>query len=225
VRQLVGWAKSLLMRFRAGTAHTRFCPRVKAQARAFAHPTALLAITLSVGVAAVAGAAVWVASLGPAPLGDGLQFSTTVLDRKGQVLRTYTTPEGRWRLPATRESVDPRFLDLLFAYEDKRFASHHGVDPIALARAFFQMLGRGHVVSGASTITMQVARLLEPRSERSLSAKLRQMVRAVELERALAKEQILSLYLSLAPYGGNLEGVRAAALTYFGKEPRRPPCW
>ncbi|MET0538266.1 MAG: penicillin-binding protein 1C [Xanthobacteraceae bacterium] len=221
MRQLVGWAKSLLMRFRAGTAHTRFCPRVKAQARAFAHPTALLAITLSVGVAAVAGAAVWVASLGPAPLGDGLQFSTTVLDRKGQVLRTYTTPEGRWRLPATRESVDPRFLDLLFAYEDKRFASHHGVDPIALARAFFQMLGRGHAVSGASTITMQVARLLEPRSERSLSAKLRQMVRAVELERALAKEQILSLYLSLAPYGGNLEGVRAAALTYFGKEPRR----
>src|SRR5207244_7499380 len=72
-----------------------------------------------------------------------------------------------------------------------------------------------------STLTMQVARLLEPRTERSFTAKLRQMVRAVELERALSKDEILSLYLSLAPYGGNLEGVRAASLAYFGKEPRR----
>src|SRR5262249_49497176 len=74
---------------------------------------------------------------------------------------------------------------------------------------------------GASTLTMQVARLLEPRAERSLTAKLRQMVRAVELERVLSKDEILALYLSLAPYGGNLEGVRAASLAYFGKEPRR----
>src|SRR5207302_1222382 len=75
-------------------------------------------------------------------------------------------------------------------------------------------------VSGASTLTMQVARLLEPR-ERTLTAKLRQMVRAIEIERVLSKDQILALYLSLAPYGGNLEGIRAASLAYFGKEPRR----
>jgi penicillin-binding protein 1C len=160
-------------------------------------------------------------SLGPAPRGKGLAFSTLVLDRDGKLLRAYLTPEGRWRLSATRASVDARFLELLLAYEDKRFFAHHGVDPLALGRALAQLMIHGHVVSGASTITMQVARLLEPRPERSMTAKLRQMVRAIEIERALSKDEILALYLSLAPYGGNLEGVRAASLAYFGKEPRR----
>jgi penicillin-binding protein 1C len=172
-------------------------------------------------VAVVSTGAWWIASLGPAPLGEGLAFSTLVVDRDGRLLRPYATPEGRWRLPATRESVDPRFLALLLAYEDKRFNAHHGVDPLALGRAFSQLLRDGRIVSGASTISMQVARLLEPRTERSLAAKLRQMVRAVEIERILSKDEILALYLSLAPYGGNLEGVRAASLAYFGKEPRR----
>ena len=172
-------------------------------------------------VAAIAAGACWIASLGPAPLGEGLAFSTLVVDRDGKLLRPYTTPDGRWRLPATRENVDPRFLDLLFAYEDKRFRAHHGVDPLALGRALAQLVSHGRVVSGASTITMQVARLLEPRPQRSLAAKLRQVVRAVEIERALSKDEILALYLSLAPYGGNLEGIRAASLAYFGKEPRR----
>ncbi len=110
---------------------------------------------------------------------------------------------------------------MLLAYEDKRFATHRGVDPLALGRAVVQLISHGRIVSGASTITMQVARLLEPRAERSFAAKLRQMVRALELERALSKDDILALYLGLAPYGGNLEGVRAASLAYFGKEPRR----
>ena len=165
--------------------------------------------------------AAWVSSLGPAPLGEGLSFSTLVVDREGRLLRPYTTQDGRWRLPATRENVDPRFLNLLFAYEDNRFLSHHGVDPIALARAAQQLVWNGYIVSGASTLTMQVARLLEPRTERTFGAKLRQMVRAIEIERKLSKDQILALYLSLAPYGGNLEGIRAASLAYFGKEPRR----
>ncbi len=112
-------------------------------------------------------------------------------------------------------------MDLLLAYEDKRFNTHRGVDPLALARAFAQLIARGRIVSGGSTLTMQVARLMEPRAERSFAAKLRQMVRAIEMERSLRKDEILALYLSLAPYGGNLEGVRAASLTYFGKEPRR----
>ena len=160
-------------------------------------------------------------AFGPAPLGRDLELSKTVLDRNGRLLRSYTTSEGRWRLPASRAEVDPRFLEVLFAYEDKRFWRHPGVDPLAMARAAFQLVTQGQIVSGGSTITMQVARLLEPRAQRSLYVKLREAVRAIELERVLGKDEILSLYLTLAPYGGNLEGIRAASLAYFGKEPRR----
>ena len=95
------------------------------------------------------------------------------------------------------------------------------IDPLALGRAALQLATRGHIVSGGSTISMQLARLMEPRRQRSLYAKLRQMVRAIEIERSLSKEQILDLYLALAPYGGNLEGIRAASIAYLGKEPKR----
>jgi penicillin-binding protein 1C len=176
---------------------------------------------LALLVATGAGLAWWLHALGPPPLGRDLEYSQVVLDREGRLLRAYSTREGRWRLPADVEDVDPRFLKLLFAYEDKRFHHHFGVDPIAMTRAAFQLVTHGEIVSGGSTLTMQVARLLEPRLRRSLSAKLRQMTRAMQLELALDKEQILSLYLTLAPYGGNLEGIRAASLAYFGKEPRR----
>jgi penicillin-binding protein 1C len=168
-----------------------------------------------------AAAVVFVWSLGATPLGRDLPYSHVVLDRDGKLLRAYATPQGRWRLQARTEDVDPRFLKLLFAAEDKRFTEHHGVDPLALARAAIQLVRQRRIVSGGSTLTMQVARLLEPRRERSMAAKLRQIVRAIELERALNKNEILSLYLTLAPYGGNLEGIRAASLSYFGKEPRK----
>ncbi len=181
-----------------------------------AAPVAAVGALLTIG-----GGAAWIQSLGPAPLGESIEFSTVVVDRNGQLLRPYATPDGRWRLPATVKDVDPRYLDLLIAYEDKRFWSHHGVDPLAVTRAAFQLLTHGRIVSGGSTITMQVARLLEPRTDRTFLAKLRQAVRAFELERALSKNDILTLYLGLAPYGGNLEGVRAASLAYFGKEPKR----
>jgi penicillin-binding protein 1C len=180
-----------------------------------------LVVVFMATAAVLSGGAWWIASLGPPPLGEALAFSTLVVDRDGKLLRPYTTLDGRWRLPAGREQVDPRFLQLLLAYEDKRFDAHRGVDPLALGRALTQLIGHGRIISGASTITMQVARLLEPRTERSFTAKLRQMVRAIELETTLSKDEILALYLSLAPYGGNLEGVRAASLAYFGKEPRR----
>jgi len=160
-------------------------------------------------------------ALGPASLGKDLDYSPTVLDREGNLLRGYLTKEGRWRLPATRDDVDPRFLDAVLAFEDKRFFDHHGVDPLAMMRAAYQLASAGYIVSGGSTISMQVARLLEPRRKRSFSTKIRQMVRAFQLEAALDKDEVLALYLSLAPYGGNLEGVRAASLAYFGKEPRR----
>jgi len=174
-----------------------------------------------IAAAAAGGAAGLVQSFGPPPLGDNLDLSATVLDRDGRLLRAYLTKEGRWRLPATREDVDPRFLEALLAYEDKRFFSHHGVDPLAMMRAARQLVSQGHIVSGGSTLSMQVARLLEPRRERSVHAKFRQAVRALQLEWTLDKDEILGLYLTLAPYGGNLEGIRAASLAYFGKEPRR----
>ena len=176
------------------------------------------------GCAVVAGlmtATAIIAALGPPPLGQTLDYSTLVVDREGRLLRPYPTPEGRWRLRAIRENVDPRFVSALLTYEDKRFESHFGVDPLALARAALQLIRSGHIVSGGSTITMQVARLLEPRRGRSVLAKLREIVRAIEIERTLSKDEVLGLYLSLAPGGGNLEGVRAASLAYFGKEPRR----
>ena len=183
------------------------------------HRAALAAALILTACVAAAGG--WIASLGPPPLGEGLAVSTVVVDRNGELLRPYATPEGRWRLPATRNDVDPRFLKMLLAYEDRRFNSHNGVDLVALARALAQLITNGRIVSGGSTLTMQVARLLEPRAERSVPAKLRQIVRALAMERSLSKDEILSLYLTLAPYGGNLEGVRAASLSYFGKEPRR----
>jgi penicillin-binding protein 1C len=173
-------------------------------------------------IASVAVAAAWwVASLDPMPTVRALDYSTVVLDRHGRLLRAYPISEGRWRLRATVDDVDPRYLAQLFAYEDKRFHDHPGIDPLALARAAWQWLRSGHIVSGGSTLTMQVARLLEPQHERTLVVKLKEIVRAIELERALSKRQILGLYLSLAPFGGNLEGVRAASLAYFGKEPAR----
>ena len=178
----------------------------------------VLAIAGGCAAAAVLACAIWVHSLGPVPLGKNLDYSHVVLDRQGRLLRAYATSEGRWRLPVNERDVDPRFRKLLFAYEDKRFSDHPGVDALALGRAAVQFISRGRIVSGGSTISMQVARLLEPRERRGLGAKLRQIVRALELERALGKDGVLALYLTLAPYGGNLEGVRAASLAY---EPRK----
>src|SRR5580765_8157322 len=181
----------------------------------------ILAATGATAAIIVAVCAAGVYALGPAPLGKGLEYSHVVLDREGRLLRAYATREGRWRLPVKVKDVDPRFLRLLFVYEDKRFYEHGGVDPLSMVRAAYQFVTSGHVVSGGSTITMQLARLLEPREHRTLGAKLRQIVRALEIEHALGKDDILALYLTLAPYGGNLEGVRAASLAYFGKEPRK----
>ncbi len=161
------------------------------------------------------------AYLGPVPLDRAQETSVIVLDRQDRLLRAFTTRAGRWRLPVTPDQVDPRFIKMLLAYEDKRFYRHFGIDPLAQLRALWQLLRHRRVISGGSTLTMQVARLLEPRENRSLRAKLRQMVRAIQLERRFSKSEILQLYLRLAPYGGNIEGVRAASLAYFGREPKR----
>lgn len=144
---------------------------------------------------------------------------TEVVARDGSLLRAFPVADGRWRLAP--DQVDPAYLAALVAFEDRRFYRHAGVDPVAVLRAAGQMAVHGRVVSGASTLTMQVARLLEEGPTGRVSGKIRQMRLALALERRLTKVQILDLYLRLAPFGGNVEGVRAASLTWFGKEPRR----
>lgn len=157
----------------------------------------------------------------PPPLEQAEAVSPEVLDADGQLLRAFATPEGRWRLKTAVSDVDPQFIRMLVAYEDQRFYEHSGIDVWALGRAALQFVSNGRIVSGASTLSMQVARLIEPRESRSFSAKLLQIARAMQIERRLSKGEILDLYLTHAPYGGNLEGVRAASLAYFGKEPKR----
>lgn len=149
------------------------------------------------------------------------QTSVQVLDRHGVLLRAYTVADGRWRLPLSTVETDPGFVAMLLAYEDRRFRDHPGVDARAMLRAISQAVWNGQVISGGSTLTMQTARLLEESGTGALGGKLRQMRVALALERRLTKDQILDLYLQLAPYGGNVEGLRAASLAYFGKEPRR----
>ena len=182
---------------------------------------ALFAVVTSLFVAALARDSFdrWVAATDLPPLIP--ETSVEVRDRNGQLLRAYTVADGLWRLGVALPEVDPDYLAMLIAYEDKRFRDHRGVDPLAMLRAGGQAAWNGHIVSGASTLTMQVARLLEDGSTGAWAGKLRQIRLALALERVLSKDQILELYLTLAPFGGNLEGVRAATLSYFGKEPGR----
>lgn len=151
--------------------------------------------------------------------------STEIVDSNGRLLRAFTTADGKWRLKTAVDDVDPVYLGLLKAYEDRRFDAHWGVDPLAALRAAEQWVTRGRIVSGASTLSMQAARLLEPQlfrigPRRTLGTKLLQSARALQLEWRYSKREVLGIYLTLAPMGGNLEGVRAASFAYFGKEPR-----
>ena len=156
----------------------------------------------------------------PPPLERGAALSAMVSDRTGKPLRAFPTKEGRWRFQANLDDIDPVFIEALLQVEDKRFYQHGGVDFIGVLRAAGSNISSGEVVSGASTITMQTARLLEPRP-RTLGSKFIEMLRAWQIERRLSKREILEMYLTLAPYGGNLEGVRAASWRYFGREPDR----
>lgn len=181
-------------------------------------PFVLVAALLG-GAAARDGVDDWVARTDlPSAVID---HSTEIRDRNGDLLRVYTVADGLWRLPVSLDQVDSAFIDMLIAYEDRRFFRHSGVDPLAAIRAGFQAVVNGQVISGGSTLTMQVARLLEDGTTGRWAGKLRQVRVAMALERRLSKSEILGLYLALAPYGGNIEGVRAASLTYFGKEPKR----
>ncbi|SHJ78324.1 penicillin-binding protein 1C [Roseomonas rosea] len=143
-----------------------------------------------------------------------------VLDREGRVLSALPAPGGVWRLPVGPEEVPTHLVDLLVAAEDRRFRRHPGLDPLALGRAAFQWARAGRVVSGGSTLSMQAARLLEPRP-RTLRSKAIEAFRAAQLEWRLGKQGVLRVWLTLAPMGGNLEGVRAGALAWFGRPVER----
>ncbi|MBM1815737.1 penicillin-binding protein 1C [Pseudosulfitobacter pseudonitzschiae] len=149
------------------------------------------------------------------------ETSVEVRARDGTLLRAYPVEDGRQRLAVALADVDPTFVQMLIAYEDKRFASHNGVDLMALVRAVGQAAWNGDVVSGGSTLTMQVARLLENSGTGRWAGKLRQMRVAWALERRLDKDQILTLYLQHAPYGGAVEGIQSGTRAWFAKPPKR----
>ncbi|HEX6792568.1 MAG TPA: transglycosylase domain-containing protein, partial [Casimicrobiaceae bacterium] len=159
-------------------------------------------------------------ALFPIPLPDKKNAATVVLARDGTPLRAFADDEGIWRYPTTPEQVSPLYLDALLNYEDRWFFKHPGVNPFALARAVGQMIKYRRPISGGSTLTMQVARILDPHS-RTLHGKLKQIFRALQLELHFSKKEILTLYLDHAPFGGSIEGVQAASYAYLGKSADR----
>lgn len=152
----------------------------------------------------------------PLPFKKAESLSYLVYDRSNQLISAMPSVDEKWRLPLT--SAPPLlFTKMLISFEDKRFFYHPGIDPLALIRAFAQFIMHRKIISGGSTLTMQVARLLDPKP-RTLTNKLIEILRAIQLELHHSKQDILKIYLTLAPYGGNLEGIRAATLAYFKKE-------
>jgi penicillin-binding protein 1C len=154
----------------------------------------------------------------PPPLEQFLRSRSAqvVTARDGSVLRAFADQRGIWRYPIETDQVSPNYLQLLLNYEDRRFYRHPGVDPMALLRASAQALYYRRAISGGSTLSMQVARIIEP-IDRSLLGKLKQALRALQLERRLSKSELLAIYLKHAPFGGNIEGVQTASMAYLGK--------
>jgi penicillin-binding protein 1C len=152
------------------------------------------------------------------PLPDQIGYSTIITDSKGEVIHAFLTKDEKWRMKTELHEISPLLRKTIVQKEDKYFYRHLGINPIAVGRAFFSNLFTGRRTSGASTITMQVARALEPK-KRTFSSKLIEMFRAVQLEMKYSKKEILQLYLNLAPYGSNIEGVKSASILYFGKNP------
>lgn len=153
----------------------------------------------------------------------GINPSTSdmVYDRNSTLMTAFLTSDDYWRFDVGLGQIDPKYIALLVAYEDKRFYRHNGVDIQAMLRALGQLVTHGKIISGGSTITMQVARLTERLSTGALGDKVRQIRVALAMERRLSKQEILHLYMKLAPFGGNVEGVAAASYSYLGKAPKR----
>lgn len=161
----------------------------------------------------------WLADrIWPLPM-PGDDLARVVLAEDGTPLWRFADTDGVWRYPVSPDEVSPLYLQALLTYEDRWFYHHPGVNPLALARAAWLNLRGGRVVSGGSTLSMQVARLLDPH-DRTLAGKLRQLWRTLQLEWHLSKREILQIYLNRAPFGGTLQGVAAASWAYLGKSPR-----
>ncbi len=173
---------------------------------------------MAVGFVLLLIALLWLADrIWPLPLPKD-DLARVVLAEDGTPLWRFADANGVWRYPVQTSEVSPYYLDALLTYEDRWFYEHPGVNPLALVRATWQNLTGARVVSGGSTLSMQVARLLDPHS-RTFHGKLRQLWRTAQLEWHLSKDEILNLYLNRAPFGGTLQGVAAASWAYLGKSP------
>ena len=159
--------------------------------------------------------------LQPPEVGRLSETSQVIRSETGQIMNLRLTSKGFWREKVVLSELDPDLIRTLIAYEDQRYWKHHGVDPLALGRAVFDYLKSGKISSGASTLTMQTVRLMDPYlARRTFTAKLRQMLAAIRLDAHWSKEAILEAYFTLAPYGGNIEGVSAASEAWFQKPPK-----
>ncbi len=152
------------------------------------------------------------------PLPDKIEYSAIVTGNKGEVINAYLTSDQKWRMKTELDEISPLLRKTIIAKEDKYFYAHPGINPVAMTRALFKNIFRMKITSGASTITMQVARALEPR-KRNIISKIIEMFRAFQLEIKYSKSEILQMYLNLVPYGGNIEGVKSASQLYFKKNP------
>jgi penicillin-binding protein 1C len=164
--------------------------------------------------------AAWLALPKP-PLLDGIPFSQCVRDRNGKLLRLTLSTDQKFRIWTPLQKISPDLINATLSYEDKYYARHPGVNPIALARCAIELIRFHRATAGGSTITMQVARLRFHLHTRTVPGKLEQILRALELERHYSKDEILEAYLNLAPYGRNIEGIGAASLIYFDKPAAR----
>jgi len=175
----------------------------------------LIALVISLGMAIF----LWLSH--PLPPSRLSYFSYVVYAENGEPLASRTSVDGYWRLPARLDDIDPKLIKFLVTYEDKRYWSHFGVDPLALSRAVWDSITFGEVKSGASTITMQTARLLYPElAKKTILTKLHQMAIAIKIEYHWSKKQILEAYFTLAPYGGNVEGIVAGSEAWLSRSPK-----
>jgi penicillin-binding protein 1C len=152
------------------------------------------------------------------PLPDNIEYSTVVTDNRGDIIHVYLTADDKWRIRSGLDDISPLLKKTIIYKEDRHFYVHFGINPFSIVRAVVNNTLQGKRTSGASTITMQVARALQPK-RRTYANKMIEIFRALQIEWKYSKDEILNMYCNLLPYGGNIEGMKAASLLYFGKEP------
>ncbi|AOM39309.1 peptidoglycan glycosyltransferase PbpC [Xenorhabdus hominickii] len=178
----------------------------------------LAILTIVLVMLLVIPAVMWLADkIWPLPM-HNIKMARVVVGADGSPLWRFADSEGVWRYPVTLDQVSPEYIQALLTYEDRWFYQHPGINPVSLLRAAWQDIRAGKIVSGGSTISMQVARLIDPHP-RTFAGKLQQIWRTLQLERNYSKNEILEMYLNRAPFGGTLQGIGAASWAYLGKSP------